>query len=210
MDGGVIGAVAEHGQSPPLYVNAYPSPSFGPHTVIGPLHQTGFIRGTPGNANPLPSHTRGGRTVLCCMASAMLQKNILGGTSKPSPFAAPNRGLLCERLVCSPASWHCYRLTLTVERDRRFSPTSHLETKEQFDRLKTSDIGAEQLPRGYNGALGVWAGPHHKKRTPTFTRVTHEKMTSVTSKTYIFVFLFFLISFGLLCMPWKLSCSKNE
>lgn len=189
-------------------MNTYPSPSFGPHTVIGPLHQTGFIRGTPGNANPLPSHTRGERTVLCSMASAMLQKNILGGTSKPSPLAAPNRRLLCERLVCSPASRHCYRLMLTVEQDRRFSPTSHLETKEQFDHLKTSDIGAKQSLRGYNGALSVWAGPHHKKSTPTFTQVTHEKMTFVTSKTYMRLRLLFFISFGLLCMPWKLSCSK--
>lgn len=138
----------------------------------------------------------------------MLQKNILGRTSKPSPFAAPNRRLLCERLVCSPASWHCYRLMLTVEQDRRFSLTSHLETKEQFDRLETSDIGAKHLPRGYNGALGVWARPYHKKRTPTFTQVTHEKMTSVTSKTYTSVEVTFFISFGLLCMPWKLSRSK--
>lgn len=90
------------------------------------------------------------------------KKNILGRTSKPSPFAAPNRRLLCERLVCSSASWHRYRLMLTAEQDRRFSPTSHLETKEQFDRLKTSDIGAKQSPHSYSAALGIRAGPDHK------------------------------------------------
>lgn len=188
----------------PLYMNTYSSPSFGPHTVIGPLHQTGFIRGTPGNVNPL----EGGKNRFVLHGIRHATKKHIGGDIKALSICSPKR----KTFVWVSCLFACFVALLSAHADGWAGQTL-------FADKSSGNKGAAWRPKNIRHRCktvaarlqwGPWhlAWPHHKKRTPTFTQVTHEKMISVTSKTYISVEVTFFISFGLLCMPWKLSCSK--
>lgn len=101
----------------PPDTNKHPALSLCPCTVIGPSHQTGFIRRTPGTANPLPSHTGGER--FCGAWRPPHWTKHLEETSKPSSSVSQTKdSYICECMcVICPPSLHP---SVMAEQDRRF------------------------------------------------------------------------------------------
>lgn len=169
-------------------MNTHPTLSLGPHTVIGPSHQTGFIRRTPGTANPLPSYTGGGGRFCGAWCPPCRQKH-LEETSKSSSFVA-RKLKTCVCVICSPSLHHCYLLLLTGWTGQTFNANKSSGNKRALRLpLKTSDISGKQLPLGYNGAtvmpqLDVWALPPSLKHEHSPLPTWHTEITSVTRKTW--------------------------
>lgn len=171
-----------------------------PVRLIGPLHQTGVIRGTPGNANPLPSQTgREGRSVLCCMASATLKKKKKKKIWGNIKALKPPR-LLCECLVCASASRRRHRIVMAAKRDRRFftgkssgnKGATLTALKHQTGQREALGCDGGRGQRGSSWCLG-WA-PSQKREHPT-----------VLPRFYIFS------SLGLTtCLPLKFALRANK
>lgn len=176
-------------------MNTHPTLSLGPRTVIGPSHQTGFIRGTPVTANPLPSHTGGG--LFCGTWCLPRRTKHLEETSKPSSSASPQTKdlymcvcVLFIRPRCAVAICSCWRLNRTgffffffcwqvIWKQRRTSKN----IRHQWETVATwATMGATAMPQ----LAPTWAGPHHTNMNAHFSQTTWDtETTAVTSKDEI-------------------------